>query len=317
MHSPDHLLSRVRPRYVAFRAVATTFRRRSRAARPARLRQGHSIARVRVSAVVLHHDFWPGVRPALDALLAQHPDEVVVVDNGSDGTAIAAAYPSVRVVETGANLGYAGGMNAGIAATRDADAVLLLTHECVLAPGALAALSARLEEEPRLGVAGPLLGLLDDEDRVFSAGGWFEPRTGGHGHHRRPPYVRDWKGRPPHPVDWLDGAALLFRREALRAGGPLDEDYFLYYEETAYQLRLRRLGWRVECVPAAVAWQRPGSPPKRLYVRNMLLCLERTGARRALARRYLGSVTQAVVERDRERLLGVLDYTLRRWGPAR
>jgi N-acetylglucosaminyl-diphospho-decaprenol L-rhamnosyltransferase len=59
--------------------------------------------------------------------------------------------------------------------------------------------------------------------------------------------------------EWLDGAAVLLRSDAIRDAGMLDEDYFLYFEDTEYLLKLRRLGWLVECIPAAVAWQERGT----------------------------------------------------------
>lgn len=245
-----------------------------------------------VGSVVLHYRFWPGVVPTLESLLGQTrpPDLVVVVDNGSgDGSAseVRRAFPQVEVVESGQNRGYGAGMNLGIARllAAGAGAILLLTHECRLGPEALAELVGRLEEDPALGVVGPLLGELKRPEAVFSAGGQIEPRTWRTSHLREPERMDDWSETPPRRVEWLDGAALLIRSDALRAGGRLDEDYFMYFEETEYQLKLRGLGWSIECVPAARAWQQSGGKqPPYLWTRNRLRFIARTGPRRLLFR---------------------------------
>jgi GT2 family glycosyltransferase len=106
----------------------------------------------------------------------------------------------------------------------------------------------------------------------------------------------------------------------------MDEGYFLYFEETEYLLTLRRLGWGVECVPAAVAWQEPGSQPTYLWVRNRLRFQARTGRPHHVVReagRLAVSIARDSVLpgrsvspaqlRDRRRAL--LDFLGRRWGP--
>ena len=73
---------------------------------------------MRVGAVVLHYRLWPQVRSTLEGLASQTrpPDDLVVVDNRSgDGSLgeLRTAFPEIEIVETAANLGYAGGMNVG------------------------------------------------------------------------------------------------------------------------------------------------------------------------------------------------------------
>lgn len=92
---------------------------------------------MQVAAVVLHYRGWPGIRHALDALLngERSPDQLVVVDNCPRCQAAAQidqAYPMAEVIRAERNLGYAGGMNLGLARVTDADGVLLLTQDCVL-----------------------------------------------------------------------------------------------------------------------------------------------------------------------------------------
>ncbi len=288
---------------------------------------------MKIGAIVLHYRFWPEVRSTLDALLAQTrpPDRLVVVDNqSSDGSVprLREAFPEIDVVEAQGNLGYGAGMNLGMKQLLDCgmDAILLLTHECRLAPDALEALVGRLEEQPTVAAVGPLLAYRSEPSVVFSAGGEIDRTMWRPRHFHIPRLVAGWVGSPPRDAEWLDGAAVLLRSDAVRGAGMLDEDYFLYFEETEYLLKLRRLGWSVECVPAALAWQEPGTRPTYLWIRNRLRFLARTAPKRHVLREAgrLGasvvrnslianrSLTRTQIQ-DRKRAL--LHFLIRRWGP--
>jgi GT2 family glycosyltransferase len=285
---------------------------------------------VKIGAVVLHYRRWPDVRRCLDALNDQTigPDEVVVVDNASgDGSAtlMRDAYPSTRLVEATENLGYGAGMNLGISALSERnDAVLLLTHECVLAPDALEILSARMRADPQIGALGPLLGLRSRPEQVYSAGGWVDPDTWRLHHFRKPIDVDAWADVEPREVAWLDGSALLLRRAAIDPSAPFDEGYFMYYEESDLLLRLGNEGWRIECVPRARAWQEPGPKPAYLWTRNRLRFLARRAPRRAL-RREVGMLLRRAIRRvpvgadgaaqRRAERSALIDFALRRKGP--
>jgi GT2 family glycosyltransferase len=231
---------------------------------------------------VLHFRLGPEAAPTLDSLAAQTlvPERVVVVDNGSgDGSAdrLCRERPDVELLEASENLGYAGGMNLGISAleTASADAVLLLTHETVLEPDCLEHLARELELDPQVAVAGPLLCWRSLPEVVYSAGARFDPRTWHHFHDGHGQPRIQWRGVPSRWVHYVDGAAMLLRADAVELGGPMDEEFFMYYEETDYQLRLRRAGWAVACVPAAVGYQEPGRPLVSLWTRNRLRLLAR------------------------------------------
>jgi GT2 family glycosyltransferase len=288
---------------------------------------------LKVGAVVLHYRFWPEVGSTLRALIkqTQPPERIVIVDNWSNDGSIESmkeAFPELEVLESPANLGYGAGMNLGMKLALDwgMDAVLLLTHECRLAPDALEALALRMKREPRVGVVGPLLAYRSEPGVVFSAGGEIDRANWRPRHFHEPRPLAEWAGRPPRKAQWLDGAALLLRSDAVREVGMLDEKYFLYFEEAEYLLKLGRLGWSVECVPAAVAWQEPGDRPTYLWLRNRLRFLARAAPKRHVLRessRLAASVIRNSVSpnaaipaaelRDRRRALA--HFLMRRWGP--
>ena len=280
-----------------------------------------------LGCVVLHYRHWPGVGPTIDALLDQGVDPalVCIVDNGSgDGSAerLRAAYPQVTVVGLAANDGYATGMNAGVASLPAVDAVLLLTHDCLLAPGALAALVGRLRDDATIGAVGPLLEQTSKPGQVFSAGGTLKGRTRQPAHLGSMRPVSEYAGSPPAAVEWVDGACLMVRMAALADAGPIDEGYFLYFEELDFCTRLRRHGWRVECDPSALARQEPGRQPRALWVRNRLRYVRRNYDMSVFSMRVLADIRDVAVglgSRDRTRrhrgwlgLRGLVGYCTRR-----
>lgn len=299
-----------------------------------------------VAAIVLHYRNWPGISGCLRALSAQdrHPDRVLVVDNRSDDGSVAhirREFPEVEVLERPDNGGYSSGMNAGIrhliANGARPDAVLLLTHDCHLASDALSHLAARMGSRPGLGVAGPLLSLHESPAVVYLAGGAIDPRTWDIAHPCNPGpadaglgLAAGWHGRPPHEVTWLDGACTLLRISAWEAVGPLDERYFLYYEDTDYGIRLGTAGWSVECVPAARAWHshaKASTMVSYLATRNQLLFASRHAPATVKARlvlRHLYKAGRELASGDLERakrgvssLAGLVDFGLGRAGVPR
>lgn len=214
-----------------------------------------------VVAVVVHHENWPDVTQVLDALAAQSPPpvDIVVVDDASrDGSTaeLRRTYGDVvHFVARAENGGYGAAANDGLrhALSIGADAVLVVTHEVLLAPDALQHMMAALRGSSSIGCVGPLLTLRSRPGLVWSAGGGLGRRTRRPFHIGANSAVVHWADADVAHVAWLDGAALLLRAEALREVGLFREDFFLYYEEVELLSRLRRDGWHVVCQRAARA----------------------------------------------------------------
>lgn len=183
---------------------------------------------------------------------------------------------AVTVLPAPGNAGYGVGMALGVEAlVDDPEAVLLLTQDAVLAPGALAALVAALRADPAVTAVGPLLVRTSDPSTVWSAGGRLTPLWRAR-HEGGGQAVALWQDRPAREVSWLDGAAVLHRAEAL-AEVPLDAGAFLYFEDVDHGVRLRRSGYRLRCVPDAIASQEPSFSSVYLYVRNRARLLRAHG----------------------------------------
>ena len=220
---------------------------------------------------------------------------VVVVENG--GGAAPSLPVGVRFVRLDENRGYAGGINAGLAALRDVDydRVLLLNNDAVLERGTLRRLAEALDDDPRVAAVAAQV-LRDADGRVESRGIRLDRRTGrvgldGYGEAFEP-------GEGRIDVDLLAGAVWMVRRAALEAIGPLDDAYFLYFEEVDWCLRARAAGWRLQTVLGAVA-RHTGSltlgerSPDRVYyaTRNQLHVM----ARHLPARGIAGPLRSAAV----------------------
>jgi len=142
-------------------------------------------------------------------------------------------------VQTGANLGFAGGNNValrGLLRRRDWDYVWLLNNDTVVAPGALTALVRRMEERPDAGLCGSTLLYYQDGQTVQAYGGATYSRLTGRPQPIHPPRPADRDWVEAH-MAYLVGASMLASRRFLEAVGLMDESYFLFFEELDWATR--------------------------------------------------------------------------------
>lgn len=189
---------------------------------------------------------------------------IVVVDNAShDGTPamLRAEFPHVHLIASTSNLGFAGGNNAALRALGllaaagtlpPPDYCLLLNPDTEVKPDAVPRLLAFLASQPQLLAVGPQLRYADGTiqssrrrfptpatffwestllERLWPANPW-----------ARRYHCADRPADVTQPVDWLVGAALLVRADAIIRAGPLDEGFFMYSEEMEWQMRLQAAG---------------------------------------------------------------------------
>lgn len=195
--------------------------------------------------------------------------QVIAVDNGSqDGTASAVAqiFPHVEVVRSEQNRGFAGGNNLGLARAQG-NAIILMNSD-VLAPfSTLAALPLFLEQHPDVGALSPRLLTQDGAPQAFAFGGdptlHYLLRRGLRRLFGRRP-LHDWAVAFPIEADWISGACMCVRRTTMEQVGVLDEQFFLYFEDNDWCLRMRKAGWRVMYVPTVAVTHLGGrSEPER------------------------------------------------------
>ena len=214
-------------------------------------------ARVTVSVIIVNWNAGSALDACLESAFADRKPEaaryeVVLVDNAStDGSTAAARarHPEVRIVETGRNLGFAGGANRGAEAARG-DLLVFLNPDARVLPGALAALVTALADHPGAGIAGG--GLVGEGGRWEPGAARFAPvlhllldTSAG----RLAARLR----RAPYDVDWVYGTFMAVKRDLFQRLGGFDTRYFLYGEDMDLCFRAARLGERTIHVPAARA----------------------------------------------------------------
>ena len=211
--------------------------------------------------VVLTYDAERHVDACLGSLARLDPAgldaSVLVVDNASrDGTvaAVRDRFPAVELLQTGENLGFAGGNDVGLEAAlaRGADWVYLLNPDTDVDPAFLAEAVAVGEADPATAAVQSLLLLHPERELINSAGNQVHFLGFGHcGGYRAP---RATAGDEPREIPFASGAAVLLRAEALRQVGLLDPVLFLYQEDQDLGLRLRLAGWRARLAPRSLVW---------------------------------------------------------------
>ena len=206
---------------------------------------------ITVSIIIVSYNARADLERCLDSLAAPppfEPHEIIVVDNGSTDGSVAAlrSRSGLRVIENGANLGFARATNIGIRAS-SGDNLLLLNSDTVVPSGAVDALLDQLDRNPSVAVVGPRL--VDGNGRAeLSFGGMIGPFN---------ELLQQWRARNAverlaserHHPDWVSGACLLVRRPDAEAVGLLDERFFMYTEDVDFCAAIRARGRRILFTP--------------------------------------------------------------------
>lgn len=216
-----------------------------------------------VSVIVVNWNTRDLLAECLDSVLKTTGNlgvELIVVDNAShDGSRemVCERFPAVRLIANATNEGFARANNQGIALGQGRY-LLLLNSDAVVTPGAVEALLGLARAEPRAGIVGAQLlypgGAFQASHTPFPNvwqefliltglgrlcwGPWYPSRG-----------PEEEKG--PQVVDYVEGACMLVRREAVEEVGGLDEGYFMYAEEVDWCYSMKKRDWQV--------WYQPGA----------------------------------------------------------
>ena len=219
-----------------------------------------------LSVIIVNWNVRDLLQRALASVYASWDDkpglEIIVVDNASHDDSVAmlhADFPDVHVIANTENRGFPGGNNQGLAAATG-DFLLLLNPDTEIVADALPRMVEYLQAHPDAGMVGPQLlnpdGSVQSSRRrfptlpvLFLESTWLEklaPRK-----LLRYYYAQEQPDNVIQDVDWITGAAMLTRREAVAQVGCMDEGFFMYSEELDWCRRIREAGWRVVYFPEA------------------------------------------------------------------
>jgi GT2 family glycosyltransferase len=234
-----------------------------------------------ISAIIVNYNAGDELRRALQSLTDEMHEmrwEAAVVDNASnDGSQkIVAEFSShATLIANRENVGFARAVNQALGATT-APLVLIMNPDCRLVAGAILALRAELNLHEYCAIAGPRI-LNPDGTVQGSARGDPDMLTGLFGRTAALGKAAPWfsiakrnivsdaairSGHQSVVVDWVSGACMLAKREALANVNGFDERYFLYWEDADLCRRLRDAGYHVRYVPGATAIHRIGHSSK-------------------------------------------------------
>jgi N-acetylglucosaminyl-diphospho-decaprenol L-rhamnosyltransferase len=216
-----------------------------------------------LSIVIVNWNVRDLLRRCLDSIISNFQPEIIVVDSASSDDSVAMVeeeFPQVQLIANSENVGFTVGNNQGIAVSRGRY-VLLLNPDTVVVGDALTMMVEYMDDHPPVGALGPQLlnpdGSIQSSRRRFPTLAtaflestilqqWF-PRNRVAKHY----YIADRSDDEVQEVDWVTGACLLARREAIEEVGLLDEGFFMYSEELDWCRRIKAQGWKVIYLPAA------------------------------------------------------------------
>lgn len=205
--------------------------------------------------------------------------EIIVVDNASNfnpEAEIKSQFPDVKVIVSEENLGFAGGNNLGIEAATG-DYIFFLNNDTELSTDIITPMVALMSTNHEIGVLCPQINYFDEPSRVQYAGFTeINPITG------RNKQLSQTLETIPYTTAYPHGAAMMVRRSTIDEVGPMSKDYFLYYEELDWAVKIKAAGYSIVADPRCVVHHKESasvgqeSPMKTFYhTRNRLLFMRR------------------------------------------
>jgi N-acetylglucosaminyl-diphospho-decaprenol L-rhamnosyltransferase len=238
----------------------------------------------RWAAVVVNYEAGSSLTRCVASVLADGsaggPPEVVVVDNGSSDDSVdrlRAAFPDVPIIDPDANLGYGRAANLGIAAT-SAPVVAVLNPDAEVAAGTAAAVLDRFDTDDQVAAVGPQL--LNPDRTPYPSARSAPSLRDAVGHallgtvspgNRFTESYRQLDADPdlPRNVEWISGAAVWLRRDALDRVGGWDERFFLFFEDVDLCRRLGADGWLIVYEPGGHVTHTVGGSRARRPLRSI------------------------------------------------
>lgn len=299
---------------------------------------------LRLAVIVLNWNNPLDTIACLDSLaqLRDHTPWTIIVDNGSTDESVAqihTTHPYATLLETGTNLGYAGGNNVGIqhALVKGAETICILNNDVVVEPDFLTPLLDALHSQLNVGIVTPLVAeRVVAGERVWALGATIDWRAAAVMRQYAGSAVAPWRECGPFEVEIASGAAMLVKREVFERVGMMDESFFLYFEEVDWNLKVRQAGNRILAAPSSVVWHKVSatlgatSPVIDYYMlRNQLYLIKRhwSGSRylylltRTVARNVATIAAYTVkphqgrrIPHRNARLFAIRDAVIGRWG---
>lgn len=208
----------------------------------------------KVFIIILNYNSFEDTKECLISLdnVYYKNKEIVVVDNCSNDESyekLLLEFNKYKIIKSTENNGYACGNNIGIkyALNMGTDYICLLNNDVVVERDFLSKVVSTLEKDRSIGIAGPCICSYADRNVIQAMGANINLYTGlTQGKCKGLKY----KSIPKKDayVDYLGGACFVCKKEVFERAGLIPENYFLFFEETEFCLRVARLGYKLICV---------------------------------------------------------------------
>lgn len=286
-----------------------------------------------VYIIVLNWNGWLDTAECIESCqeLAYSNFHILIVDNGSmddSETILRGRFPSIELVQTGKNLGFAGGNNAGMrcALERGADYIWLLNNDTVVDREALNELVKVADAKATNGMVGSKIYYYDEPKKIWFAGGVWRKNIL-LASHRGQDETDYGQYNEICEVDFVTGCSLLIKSSVIKEIGMMNEEFFLYWEEIDWNATAYEKGWEILYAPGSVVWHKVGSSIEKqsqvqtyYNIRNALLFFKKHEPMRlpmlfviiifGAAWRYMGGRG----DRAWGYIQGMLDFIIKRFG---
>ena len=237
-----------------------------------------------LSIITVNYNGLKDTCALIDSIPFNEDMEVIVVDNGSqedEASILQKRYPTIKVIRSDRNLGFAGGNNLGIKAARGRY-LYLINNDTIFKNFNPQALIQRLEFSKKIGVTCPKIRFAWGNNLIQFAG--YTPLSPITVRNKAIGFGEEDKGQydTPHQTPYAHGAAMMLKREIIQEVGLIPECYFLYYEELDWSMMITRAGYEIWYEPASTIYHKESqstgqnSPLRTYYItRNRLLLVKR------------------------------------------
>jgi len=261
----------------------------------------------KISISIVHHQGLEMLRNCLQSICAQTRDldfEIIVVDNVStDGAVqmVTTEFPNVRLIRNSERHGFGHNQNIGIK-NSVGEYIFIYNDDTLMHDNALATLCNFLDNHPKVGLVGPRL-LNSDGSLQMSCYRFPSPLrcinenlllTAAFPDSTIFGDYRNWKHDTAREVDFVIGAAMLVRKEVIDTVGMFDELFFMYAEETDWQMRIKKAGWQIMLCPDAQITHLGGQSSEG--VKDQQFCEFQNSSAKLIKKHYgeLGAAVQRI-----------------------
>lgn len=237
-----------------------------------------------VAIIIVNYNGYEDTIECINSILtAKLESKIIIVDNASEkneAKMINDMFPNVTIIRSDTNNGFSAGNNLGIryALENGFDYILLLNNDTIIDPKMINELRNVITSD---NICVPKMLYYTEPNKIWYGGGYINKKTGNAKHCGM--NSRDYKSKEIKICTFASGCSMMISADIFNLVGLLDEDYFMYCEDTDFCIRLTKAGIKIKYIPEAVLWHKVGNSTtgsdslfSTYYMtRNRLYCIKK------------------------------------------